>query len=125
MDLIEILQTNGTGLLSGTCRLVDPIYLSFHDFFKTTEKSGEKNILVAFSLNEKNLGKFEIKCSGFIFEKERKGYKKLYEDMRAIGFHATFQEIKTTGPVKIWFEILWDPYEEEFGIFKAIKQFYA
>lgn len=117
MDLIEILQTNGTGLLSGTCRFINPHFLSFHDFFKKTEKNNRTEFVIAFSLNEKNLGTFEIKCSDYIFANDRKDYKKTYTDMSTIGFHATMAS-------NIWLEILWDPFEKEFCTFKAIKEIY-
>jgi hypothetical protein len=121
MDLIEILQTNGTGLLSGTCRLMDPHFSSFEEF--SNESSSEETILVSFSLFEKNLGIFKVVVD------ERTAIN--FRSGNGIRFSPEILKkmiVKLKDHPEIILEISWYPPEYspainiEFPSFKAIKQ---
>jgi len=63
MDLIEVLNSNGTGLLEGLCRPGGG-YGSFDEYLSNDEDKDDE-IEAAFSLNEKKLGTFKIKINRF------------------------------------------------------------
>ena len=65
MNLIEVLKNNGTGLLEGLCRLGDEnsnFLLLISDLKLDLKKNNsvDEKVKVTFSLNERNLGTFEI-----------------------------------------------------------------
>jgi len=79
MNLIEVLENNGTGLLEGVCRLGErcshfaELFSSLRpelDFSKNSIVVDEK-VKVTFSLNEINLGTFEVDICKLQYKKSR------------------------------------------------------
>ena len=62
MNLIEILKSNGTGLLQGLCRPTTGQFEDLDDSELLRNKA--KKVKVDFSLNEKYLGTFDIHICG-------------------------------------------------------------
>jgi hypothetical protein len=98
-NLVSILLSNGTGLLEGLCRPVGKYYLGFEE---TPHYSGpnEELIEVAFSLNEKNLGTFNL----YIVDCARNQEPPIYTG----GFDCALntEELTSQGK-KVWIEITW------------------
>lgn len=60
-NLVSILLSNGTGLLTGLCRRAD------FDYFDSIKDYSEVHELeVTFSLNERNLGTYKLSPMGYM-----------------------------------------------------------
>lgn len=105
-SLIKILQNNGTGLLKGLCRPVE-----FNSFEEIPEIEGNENgeaaegILVAFSLNQENLGSCMVN----------------FESLGSFDTENRFIDATiSSGKVLVGLTIRWISIDPEFAEFEAM-----